>query len=727
MGLRRSIPKAHCSTEKSRMNTETGNLPISSLPSGATPLPARNYFDRVLTTHRLRHMLKNRRTPLVPESLAEYIRYRFPEIYVPDALQLLESFEGIVESVRNEFTAAGIIADLEGPVQNLNARERRHAADFSAFLGWISEASGVVALQGNRREDDGREKSLQSIQLAHDGVGWGAVSGDPTQHGLALALLALRYEEIAGRFDEAAPLYRQAVELLEGASGEASDRVLFQVLARYATHLITIGDLDSGEAMILRASGMISPELGELDRATRVRLLTLRMKIAQQRKDFTAAISLGQQGLSWSDPEFDPISYAIHLQALAMLYAQMEYHEEGLKLLLNAITALETYGLVSIGAWVYVTAAEAYQRLGELDRADGVLERIGGILELDLDNLPEDPKRIVINIVLGKADVLIVGEKYQEARPLLEWAIEKSHAISFLTSEVAGCALLAAICKRQEKYREGCRYLERAVEASSQSSGTNRMRLLIRLMQMRTLAGDIPGATRLLERIEADVDDFPFLSVDFLRARSLLCEVSGNLSEALRLEREAASLQKESLESSRETSLRFARIVAETGRLEQTLEQERDHRRRLEHQFAEMALTLEEKENVIIEAAQNVRARLRAGRESPKGSESGEGNGSSELRSLLAILARGEHRENHPLSYLGEAGDEFIRRLRQSHPSLTASQERICVLIRAGLGANEICRLLGIGSEGLKSRRKRLRKTLNIPQGESLETWLGGI
>ena len=709
------------------MSAEIGNSTLSAPPSGTTPLSARNYLDRVLSTQGLRHLVKNRRTPLVPESLADYFRYRFPEIYVPDAPQLLESLDGIVDSVRKEFAAAGITSDPKGPVQSLNSRERRHAADFSALLGWVSEASGIVALLGDRGREDGEAMNLRSIDLAIEGAQWGKVSGDPVQEGLSLAILALRYKEIAESPDEATTCYMQAIELLEKESGDAARRILFQVRTRHAVHLVSIGEIDAGEAMVEAASKMISPELGDIERATRVRLLTLRMRIAQSRKDFALALSLGQQGLSWSDPEYDPVSYSGHLQSLAMLYSYMEYREEGLKLLLNAISALETYGLVSMGAWVYITASEAYHRLGELKKAEEILDRIGGILGLDQENLPEDPKRIIINIVIGKADLLIDEHRFEEAWPLLEWTCEKSRAISFLTSVVSSCALRAVICKHEGRYREGCRYLEEAIEASSHSSRINQLRLRLRLIRMRALAGDIPGANELLENIRAEIESFPFLSIDLMRCRSLICELSGNLAEALRLEREASSLEKESLENSRESSLRFARIAAETGRLEQTLEQERELRRRLEHQFAEMVLSLEEKEKIIAEAAQNLRDRLREGRETRRKPGNGEGNGSAELRSLLSILARGEQRENHPLSYLGEAGDEFSRRLRQAQPGLTASQERLCILIRAGLGANEICRLLGIGSEGLKSRRKRLRKTLNIPQGESLETWLGGV
>lgn len=666
---------------------------------------------------------------MVPEALAEHLHHQVPEIHPPDAHEAFTILKEIADLVREELDAAGIIPGpipgkevrresraKNAPVQRLNARERRHAADFAALLVWISEAAAHIAL--SLMSDAGRQEGMkeEALEFAREAVGWGAIANDPAQLGICITILAVRLHLLKLEFDEAEKTFRQGILLLEGKEDEEARRVRLHLLLSFSRLFVEWGRHDDAEKTVKRALDLITTDSAGIERGKRVLLLMTRGEIATRRNEFAAALAYGQQALRWSDPEFDPIGHCALLQSLAIIYRHMQHPEEGLKLLLTIITILESHGLVGTGAWSYITTSEVYHQLGELDRALEVLDRVEELLGISHTHLPENPERITLNIFSRRADVLIAQGETEEARKLLAWAIEKSHAIGFYMTEVATCAMMATICGHGGDPKLACRYLLRAYDVSTGSSRSRQLRLLLQLAAWRIECGELREAEELLDEIGPELQERNDFRIRLLRYTARLREKEKDPGAALQCEREAADIERELLENKRERSIRFARIVAETNVLEHSVEQEKERRRRLEHELAEAVVKLGEREKLL----ETVRDKVKEGIAKRQKGKS-QNPDVVLLRSLLATLNDGKERSDSPLNYLGSAGDEFIRRLRIAYPSLNATQERLCILLRAGLNATEICTLLGIGSEGLKSRRKRLRKTLGVPQGESLE------
>jgi hypothetical protein len=445
----------------------------------------------------------------------------------------------------------------------------------------------------------------------------------------------------------------------------------------------------------------------------------MKSAVARKRNRYSEALELGRLALGWSDPEFDPIAHCKLLQSLGNIYNNLENGEEALGILLDGVKVLEEHGLSSNGTWLYLSTAEQYLSCGEIDRGHEILDRLESILGYEKRYMPESPDRILISAHTVRANLLVKQQEYHRARELLEWCIESFNALGLHVSEVVACALAAFACGGEDDAQGACSYLERAIAVSAGSSRLHQLRIRLELAHWKLACDLDEEASALLDEIEPELSGNKRYYVQLLRLRATIAEKAGDALDALKLERQAAETEREYLERGRDQSVRNARILAETSLLEQTIGQERERRHRVEHELAAAMIELGEKRRMIRDVASRLKTEL--SRKERMKTEQGSGRRNSSLRAILSDLSAGEINRSPRLSYLGDVGDEFVQRLRRIHPKLARSQERLCVLLRAGLNAGEICTLLNIGSEGLKSRRKRLRKTLGVPKGKSLE------
>ncbi|MCB0713865.1 MAG: hypothetical protein KDD67_16170 [Ignavibacteriae bacterium] len=687
-----------------------------------------NYQERVLTTKRLRGLLKKRRTRLVPESLVEYIRHRFPEIYGPDGVEISTILYELVSEVRSELDSAGIQLGRrkKNPVQHLNRRERNHVIDFAALLTWAAEAAWLVILSPTHKQTQNELTPNEAIELAREGVAWAEITDDLPQRGICMLILANHIGMLPNREDEVKSILRRALNLLADNNDEQQRRVRLRLLTVLASTLETGGEFDQAELVVQECEELITPMSEASERAIRVSLLSLRSTIARIRKQHSAALDYGQQALRWSDPEFNPITHCQLLQSLGLLYSRMEHLEQGLQMFLNAITILENNGLGTLGSWVYINAAESYLEMGELPRAHELLNRIESLLGYESENLPDNSMNILVHIQSTRANLLVAEKEYDKAEELLKWSIDNYHNLNHSSGEVSSCAVIASLYGDRNNPEEACRYIERAIGVSKRSSRWHQLRLHLLLARWKTACNEVEEASRLLDEIEPELRSEQSSYMSLLRLRAEIHEKDNNLSEALRLEREATEIERELLENNRERSIRYARTMAETNFFEQMVEREKEQRQRLEHELAGAVVELGEKRLLIEEVITRLKKEL-ASRESRVNKRFPETISFASFHSILSVLQKGGKDSYFPAAYLGNDNDEFIQQLRRAYPNLTTSQERLCVLLRSGLNAGEICSILDIGSEGLKSRRKRLRKTLGLTKGESLEKALAQV
>ncbi len=69
----------------------------------------------------------------------------------------------------------------------------------------------------------------------------------------------------------------------------------------------------------------------------------------------------------------------------------------------------------------------------------------------------------------------------------------------------------------------------------------------------------------------------------------------------------------------------------------------------------------------------------------------------------------------------------FFTNLKQYADNLTPAELRLVALLRMNLSSGDIATLLGISQDSLRVARYRLRKKLNLPEGESLTAFIQGL
>ena len=67
---------------------------------------------------------------------------------------------------------------------------------------------------------------------------------------------------------------------------------------------------------------------------------------------------------------------------------------------------------------------------------------------------------------------------------------------------------------------------------------------------------------------------------------------------------------------------------------------------------------------------------------------------------------------------------DFFRQLEAAYPSLTPKEKLLCAYIKMNLLSKEIAPLLNISLRGVEISRYRLRKKLNLTEGENLIEFL---
>ena len=75
--------------------------------------------------------------------------------------------------------------------------------------------------------------------------------------------------------------------------------------------------------------------------------------------------------------------------------------------------------------------------------------------------------------------------------------------------------------------------------------------------------------------------------------------------------------------------------------------------------------------------------------------------------------------ENFNLVY-----DNFMKKLTEQFPDLKANDKKLCAYLRMGLSSKEMASLLNTTLRSIETARYRLRKKLNLKQGQNLTSFI---
>ncbi|MBW6490160.1 MAG: hypothetical protein K0B15_03085 [Lentimicrobium sp.] len=93
------------------------------------------------------------------------------------------------------------------------------------------------------------------------------------------------------------------------------------------------------------------------------------------------------------------------------------------------------------------------------------------------------------------------------------------------------------------------------------------------------------------------------------------------------------------------------------------------------------------------------------------------------IKKINKELKNEQHQEAFN-TYFDDVHQDFILRLKDTHPSLTPKELRLCAYLRMNLSSKEIAPLMNISVRGLEISRYRLRKKLNIDHNVNLTDYI---
>jgi DNA-binding CsgD family transcriptional regulator len=106
---------------------------------------------------------------------------------------------------------------------------------------------------------------------------------------------------------------------------------------------------------------------------------------------------------------------------------------------------------------------------------------------------------------------------------------------------------------------------------------------------------------------------------------------------------------------------------------------------------------------------------------------------SSTNRSIKAVISTINRNVNEENTWnvfkeaFDSADNNFLKKVKESHPALTPNDLRLCAYLRLNLSSKEIAPLLNISVRSIEIKRYRLRKKMNLSHEMGLVEYLLAI
>ena len=660
------------------------------------------YRAQQLDMATLRSLLRKRRSAAIPEPLAERIRHREPRILERDAPELYQTFEQLADHAERELEDAGITLEEpdQGVTERLTSAERLRVTDFAALLCW---QGGVLKYLGRI------EEGLAAVDA---GLAWAGRGGDFRQRAI---LGRMKGELLWGKnaLDGMVTVLRRAV-----ADARQGGHALEQAggLADLGSVLGLQGKIEESEKAIESGFSLLEHEVDGLDEK-RLRALFLMNRAANQEHTggFAQSIATHRKILRLTSEEQSPDICARVHYSLSQLYFRIEQDEMSLEESIGASRLFEGAGEMTELGFTRIGMAAVHHRLGDLSSALEMTERAESCIGVEGSPLH-------IEVLIRKGNILCWQENYDEAEQVLQKVVDYCSVQNNPVFGPIARGMLADVAMRREDYKLAERCYTDVIEGYEHSAYEH---LRLRLHRTKAVLEQmrLDEAWETLQEIDEGMRTYPYDYVHLLHHKARICELRGDLQEALRIEREAARQERRNVAEKTTKTFQSARVTADIRALEMEVEIEKERRQRVEKELVAAVVEIGDQRQLITSAVEQLRKMIAEKMEQ----EEGDRQILTPLRSLLKELDTTP--SSHALSvvFLQGTDDDFFRRLREQWPELTSKQERLCGLIKAGLNSREVETLLELKPEGLKALRKRLRKALGLVQGENLEKFVAEV
>lgn len=669
-----------------------------STSTASTTTATRRAEEAVLTVSRLRDLARSSRSGGLQTRIEQTMLHRVPETSATGLDEMAALLREIIDGWLRRMRDAGIEPPEELPQEpsRLTTRERRNVLCIAALL--THEA--VVTAEG--------AGLAVARDRAHEAMRWAALADDRRQMAIVWQVLA-SIASVDGDYDEEERCLREAVAC---ARADGRPVVVATSLEALCAMLVARQRLDEAEELSEETMALTRGwPADDEHRKVHASVLLNRARIVMYRTRYSEGITLLRSALEWVDGDLDPSGRAALLTHLGSVYLRLQQYRQSIECQHEVVQLGATIDSPVIRGWGYFRLAEAHIALDELDVAEESLNRAA-------DNAPESNVHLHLSIGVKRAQVYNRTNRPELALRTCAQILRETNGLPVPDLIMATAVTMAESEVQRGDLAGAESHMRMALDVARAEFPQRAPQAAVRLADLLVRRGHDDDALELLDELGLPEVLNPSERVSSLRVRGTIAERRGELGEALRVEREAAAIERALLESRAEQNLNHARMVAEIDLLEREADLERERRQRLERELASAVVELSDRRRRV----ERVEDRLHSALERDVSSRDQTPTGF--LREMLAELRAQNDEPAATERYVGSADDGFYRALRERSPDLTRKQERLCALIGAGHSSKEIETFMGIGAEGLKAQRKRLRKKLGLEQGESLEKML---
>ncbi|MBS1914468.1 MAG: hypothetical protein JST22_20935 [Bacteroidetes bacterium] len=657
--------------------------------------------ESLITAQGIREMIRDAHGTSAPDHVARSLRHVYLEPIEADAAEIAELVRGLVEAARERILRADIepLYNEKGTPTRLPKRERESVSNLAMLLAMHSMALTVA------------ERPEEALAAGYEGVAWSRTANNLEQQSILWQTIVAALDR-TGRFEESAAAVQTHIQV---ARASKSPQQLVLALAQHVGDLLRSWRADEAERVNDQVLAIIRNDLPEEARHPQyAAALAHRARIAVLRDKLSEGIQGLREALRWADADRFAVTRCIILNHLGVLYLDLAQYRQCIECQHEMVQLAEALRSDMIKGWGCLRLAQANIWLKEYDRAIELLNQAH-------ECAPNGPPDLVLSVAQKRAEVQLAMNHPEEAERICQEIVRDVKDTPLKIRALSAMLMLGRIdeeCSRldraSEHFREAIALAAREMPgriAAAQLALAGVLHKLERYDDMTAVLNEVTGIVGLHPSYEAKA----------FRLRAALAESRGDLRAVIDLERQAVTIEQQLLEREADQSLRNARVMAQTDLLEREAELERERRRRVERELADVVVALGDRKRQAVAVERHLRSVL------SQSTSQAERVVTKALHDAIGSL-RSEREPHETLHHhLSVVDEEFYVRLRQRFPDLTRKQERLCGLIRSGLSSKEIGPVLGLEPEGLKALRKRLRKRLGMEQEERLEAMLAEL
>lgn len=291
--------------------------------------------------------------------------------------------------------------------------------------------------------------------------------------------------------------------------------------------------------------------------------------------------------------------------------------------------------------------------------------------------------------------------------------------------------ILASLYNKQQRYDKSLQILEGIIANTEEWANRAAKFKVHTIITLAEAYKNIGEPERAITHLQIGVDlidgsEFLRLKLDLCSMLSTLYSEAGMYKEAFQHKILVEDLKEQLVGAERMRAVRKAEAAS-------TLEQ----LQKQQHVLEERALKAEEeaklKEQQLHEMTASLNHSVKTLREVEEKIKPYLQNTDGETRALAESIYQGLSKtmrtqlKHAPVQYLDSDYQEFIQRLHISYPKLTATEIKVCILIKLSYSNKQIGDVLNVSDLTVKTHRARIRKKMNLHPQENLLNVLMGI